>query len=321
MKVLVTGASGFVGSAVVRQLKRDGFYQVHRAVRNCILNDDTSDTFVVGDINGETDWSTALVGVDVVVHTAARVHMMQERAVDPLMAFRRVNLDGSVNLAMQAARAGVRRLIFISSVKVNGEVTELGKPFRPDDSIIKPTDPYGISKYEAELALREIGSRTGMEITIIRPVLVYGPGVRANFQNMMRWIDRRVPLPLGAVRNNLRSLVSLGNLSDLIVHCIWHPAAAGNVFFAADGEDVSTADLILKVGSALGRPPRLIAIPPLILQVGASLIGRTAVVQRLCGSLQVDISDNLRLLQWRPPISMDDALIETASAFRVSGLR
>ena len=321
MRVLVTGANGFVGAAAVRRLLQGGTCEVRRALRSATpaAHDPSAgpDTVAVGDIDGATDWRAALDGVDVVVHTAARVHMMRESASDPLTAFRRVNTEGSLNLARQTVDAGVRRLVFISSVKVNGEATPPGQPFRPQDPALRPDDPYGISKFEAEQGLREVAAATGLEIVVIRPVLVYGPGVRANFESMMKWVARGVPLPLGAIRANRRSLVGIDNLADLIACCAVHPAAAGEVFFAADGEDVSTTELLTRVGTALGKPARLLPAPAELLQAGARLIGRGADAQRLCGSLQVDISTNARLLGWHPPFSLDVGLKQTAEAFRV----
>lgn len=322
MRVLVTGANGFVGAATVRCLLQGGACEVRRALRSITpaAHDPSGapDKVAVGDIDGATDWRAALEGLDVVVHTAARVHMMRETEADPLAAFRRVNTEGSMNLARQAARAGVRRLVFISSVKVNGEATPPGQPFRPQDPALRPDDPYGISKFEAEQGLREVAAATGLEVVVIRPVMVYGPGVRANFESMMKWVARGVPLPLGAIHANRRSLVGLDNLADLIACCVRHPAASGQVFFAADGEDVSTTELLTRVGAALGKPARLLPVPPALLQAGARLAGQGPVAQRLCGSLQVDISANVQVLGWRPPFSLAAGLEQTASAFRAA---
>jgi nucleoside-diphosphate-sugar epimerase len=277
MRVLVAGANGFVGAAAVRRLQQGGACEVRRALRSAAPAVPATSAAADNVAVGATDWHAALEGVDVVVHTAARVHMMRETESDPLAAFRRVNTEGSVNLARQAARAGVRRLVFISSVKVNGEATPPGQPFRPQDPALRPDDPYGISKFEAEQGLREVAAATGLEVVVIRPVLVYGPGVRANFESMMKWVARGVPLPLGAIRANRRSLVGLDNLADLITCCATHPSAAGQVFFAADGEDVSTMELLTRVGAALGKSTRLLPVPPALLQAGARLAGRGAV--------------------------------------------
>jgi UDP-N-acetyl-alpha-D-quinovosamine dehydrogenase len=253
------------------------------------------------------DWSAALRGVNAVVHCAARVHLMNETEPDTLAAFRKVNVDGTLNLAQQAARAGVSRFVFISSIKVNGESTMHGRAYTADD-VPAPEDAYGISKTEAETGLRHLGKQAAMEITIIRPVLVYGPGVKANFLSMMRWVRSGVPLPLGCVTENLRSMVALDNLVDLILTCVDHPKAANQTFLVSDGEDVSTVGLLRRMGTAMGCPVRLFPVPVWLLKLAARLLGRNGIAQRLCGSLQVDITKTRALLGWAPPVSMDEAL-------------
>lgn len=312
--LLLTGPTGFLGTALARRLVDDACYQLVVAVRrkaaNLVLG---SQSILVGDLEANTDWMSALLGIEVVIHTAARVHIMNDSANDPLTEFRKVNVDGTLNLARQAAIAGVKRFIFISSIKVNGELTVLGRPFTADDQP-GPVDPYGISKWEAELGLLKLAKETGMEIVIIRPPLVYGPGVKANFQAMMNWIRKGVPLPLGAIHNK-RSLLALDNLVDLIITCIKHPAAANQIFLASDGEDLSTTELMKRVGYALGKPARLVSVPASIINIAARLLGKRGVSQRLLGSLQVDVTKTRDLLNWHPPVSVDEALQKTAQAF------
>ncbi|MNJ47124.1 GDP-6-deoxy-D-mannose reductase [compost metagenome] len=238
---------------------------------------------------------------------------MRESEQDPLQAFRRINVDATLNLARQAASLGVRRFVFISSIKVNGESTVAGRPYTADDSPM-PTDPYGISKCEAEQGLMQLAAETGMEVVVIRPVLVYGPGVAANFLGMMRWLYRAVPLPFGAI-DNRRSLVYIDNLVDLIATCIKHPAAANQVFLASDGNDVSTSDLLRQLGAALGKPSRLVSVPQGLLVVLARLAGRGDLAQRLFGSLQVSIDKNRTLLGWEPPVTLEQGLKSTAQYF------
>jgi len=308
--ILVTGATGFVGKAVCASLV--SFRPVRVAVRNSAVQGLPDGVEVTQKLLlHDQDWSDALVGVNVVLHCAARVHVMNEAAADPLAEFRRVNVDGTLRLASQAAGAGVKRFVFISSIKVNGEQTRVGEPFTADEQA-NPGDPYGVSKMEAENGLRKLAQETGMEVVIIRPPLVYGPGVKANFLAMMRWLWRGLPLPLGAIAENRRSLVGLDNLVDFIGLCIDHPAAANQTFLVSDGEDLSTAALLQRMGIALGRPARLIPVPASFLRLGAILLGRPGVAQRLCGSLAVDITKTRELLGWSPPVSVDEGLRRTA---------
>lgn len=312
--LLVSGANGFIGKQLCAELSRQG-QSVRAAVRlarpgNLLEN---VATVSIGEINGETDWTDALHGVKVVIHLAARVHVMKTNASSRLDELHKVNIDGAWNLARQAHDAGVQRFIFISSIKVNGESTPFGQPYTTEHQPA-PIDPYGISKCEAEDALRQLADETGMELVIIRPPLVYGPGVKANFHSMMYWLNKGIPLPLGSIQNK-RSFVALDNLIDLIITCIDHPAAANQTFLAGDGEDLSTTELLQRLGKALGKPARLFSMPIWALTVGATVLGRRDMAQRLCNSLQVDISKACDLLGWQPPVSVDDALKKTAAAF------
>lgn len=302
-QTLVTGASGFIGRALVARFREEG-----RAVLGVVRSAHPNSGFVQGPpLEQQGDWSGLLQSCAVVVHLAARVYVMNAPGKGQLEAFRRTNVDGTLMLARQAAATGVKRFVLASSVKVNGEQTDPGCLFVPHDSPA-PNDAYGISKAEAEAGLKAIAAETGMEVVIIRPPLVYGPGVKGNFAAMMRAVAHGLPLPFGAVTDNRRSLVGLDNLVDLIVTCIDHPAAANQTLMVSDGEDLSTADLLRRLGVAMGKPARLLNIPPALLGAAAAMIGKRAIGQRLLGNLQVDISDTCRTLGWKPPISVDEGL-------------
>lgn len=311
-RVMVTGASGFVGEAVVYRLLLDRRHTPIAASRGRTRLDGLCQ--VVPFELGGVVTMPSLIGVEVVVHAAARVHVMNDQADDVLAEFRRINVDGTVSLARSAAAAGVKRFIFISSIKVNGESTEPGKPFRADLKP-QPMDPYGVSKMEAELALKDVAKETGIEVVIVRPPLVYGPGVKANFLSMMRWLDRGVVLPFGAIGNR-RSLVAIGNLVDLLVTCIDHPAAAGHTFLVSDDSDMSTTQLLDNMATALGKKARLLPLPVWLLKTVASSFGKQSVAQRLCASLQVDISKTRQVLGWFPPVSVGKALRQTAGYYQ-----
>lgn len=263
-------------------------------------------------LSATTDWMTALQGVDAVVHCAARVHQMGD-GQSALPLYRETNVAGTLQLARQAAQAGVKRFVFLSSVKVNGESTQPGQPFQPTISTL-PDDPYGLSKYEAEQGLLQLAQETGLEVVIIRPPLVYGPGVKANFRAMMRWVNQGIPLPLAAI-NNQRSLVFVDNLADLILLSLRHPQAAGRVWMVSDNHDVSTAELLTDIAAALGVKCRSWSLPPAILKTVARLSGKSAVADRLLGSLQVDISETEQLLGWKPVVPYSQAIKATAQAF------
>lgn len=311
LSVLVTGASGFVGRALVGRLSSDvRCLQVRAASRQGEVYDALVQGFRAPDLGANADWHGALRGVQAVFHCAARVHVMNEQSADPLVEFRRVNVEGTLQLARQAVEAGVRRFIFVSSIKVNGEQTLPGKAFCADDES-QAVDPYGISKREAEDGLLALSTETGLEVVIVRPPLIYGPGVKANFLSMLNWLSKGIPLPFGAI-NNRRSLVALDNLVDLLVHCLTHPAAPGQRFLVSDGEDLSTTELLRRLGQALGRPARLLPVPQGLIKVAALLVGRADLSQRICGSLQVNIDKTRELLDWAPLVSVDQALAKTA---------
>jgi nucleoside-diphosphate-sugar epimerase len=311
----VTGASGFVGRAVVSELLERGV-AVTAAVRREAAFPPQCVAVRVGNIDASTDWTAAIKGCDTIVHCAARVHVMQETASDPLDEFRATNVHGTLRLANQASGAGVRRFIFISSVKVNGEFTLPDAPFTERDTPA-PAGPYGVSKWEAEQRLQSVAAERGLELVIVRPPLVYGPGVRANFLSMSRWLLRGIPLPFASVTSNRRSLVALDNLVDLILACANRSAAAGETFLAGDGDDLSTAELLRRTATALGVRARLLPVPESVLARGAALLGRADLWQRLGGSLQVSTRHACATLDWKPPVTVDEGLRRAVADLRV----
>ena len=300
MKILLTGAAGFVGSYLLTQLKD---IDVSLILRN---KDVAGYKTRIADLNESIDLSNELNGVDVVIHCAARAHIMNDTSLNPLEEYRKVNVDATMNLARQGASSGIKRFIYLSSIKVNGEQTVHSHTFKFDD-LPKPEDPYGVSKLEAELGLKEIALETGMELVIIRPPLVYGPGVKGNFASLLKLTMRRLPLPLGLISNK-RSMVSVQNLVDLIVTCIDHPNAANQTFLVSDDEDLSTSDLLRRLGKAARRPARLINIRIGFMRFFAKLVGKETAIDRLTGSLQVDISHTKQILDWKPPFTVDEGL-------------
>lgn len=308
--ILITGATGFVGSALIKRLLRGNI----RPIAAVLAGEDAShlpagiETIIMEPLSDTANYTTLLQGVDTVIHLAARVHVMDDSSSDALAEFRKVNVCGTLQLARAAVMSGVKRLVFISSVKVNGEESAIS--YTPD-SLPEPTDPYGISKLEAEQSLRRIGAETGLEVVILRPPLVYGPGVKANFLNMMKIVSQGIPLPLATVRN-ARSLIYVGNLVDALAVCAAHPAAAGQTFLVSDGEDVSTPDLIRRTAQALGVPVRLFPVPLSLMRLAGSLTGKIPAVSRLTGSLTVDSSRIRQALGWQPPFTMEEGLKKTA---------
>ena len=306
MTILLTGASGFVGNAILKNAQQRGL-KIRPVYRSIDSAKREPYALVVPELDGAADWSQALQGIDVVIHAAARAHIMREDAIDPLAEYRRVNVEGTLNLALQAAAAGVRRVVFISSIKVNGEVTAPGNPFTAGDSPA-PEDAYGVSKAEAEEQLKLLVQETRMTVTMIRPPLIYGPGVKGNFASLISWVRRGLPLPLEGVTNTRRSLVGLDNLVDLILVCAYHPKAANQIFLISDGEDLSTTELLRKIGKALGRPARLLWVPAGVISFIAGLLGKKLIAQRLLSSMQVDIGKTCELLDWKPSVAVDEGL-------------
>ena len=316
--ILVTGANGFIGRILCGMLA-DAGNEVRGSVRDSqhiAVKNPACEYFAVGDIDSNTDWVPALNGMDAVVHLAARVHVMRETAVDPLIEFRRVNVEGTRRLARQAVSLGVKRFVYVSSIKVNGQKT-IDDSFTADN-LPAPQDPYALSKWEAEQVLHQIAGETGLEVVVIRPPLVYGPGVRGNFLRLLRLVDRGLPLPFGSIENR-RSLVSVFNLCDLLRICLEHPKACGEVFLIKDGEDLSTAEIIRRIAKAMHRPCRLVRIPVPLLRLAGALVGRRAEADRLCDSLQMDMEKTRVLLNWTPPVNIAEGLERTVEWFLREG--
>ena len=311
--ILVTGATGFLGSPLITKLAAMGFpvFAMVRSADSAVPDKVTK--VIGGDITTIQNWQPLLQDIDTVIQVAARAHIMNDDVANPLEEFRKMNTEATLHLARQAAEQGIKRFVFISSIKVNGEMTRLREAFKPDDDFV-PDDPYGLSKYEAEQGLLALAKETEMEVVIIRPPLVYGPGVRANFASMMKWVKLGIPLPFGAIHNK-RSFIALDNLISFIIHCIDHPNAANEIFLISDGEDLSTSQLLRKLANAFSRKILLLPIPVSWMSFAARLIGKSDLTDRLFGSLQVDSSKATKLLDWQPVISMDAQLKKTADAF------
>lgn len=313
MNILVTGATGFVGGTLCKALLQAG-YRVHAASRADLASlPGLTSVRRIAELSTFDDWEPVLEGIDTVVHLAARVHIMRDTALDPQAAFDKVNAMATERLARAAAHAGVRRFVYFSSIKVNGESTG-DRPFTESDAPA-PVDPYGRSKLAAERMLAQVSAETGLEIVVLRPALVYGPGVGGNMLRLMRMIDRRIPLPLGSLRNQ-RSMVSVWNLSDATLACLADPRAAGRTFLVSDGEDLSTPRIIQELAVGMGTPVRLLPFPPSLLHAAGLLVGLSAEIERLCGSLRVDASALRGALDWTPPISAIDGLRRTGRAWR-----
>ena len=313
MTILITGATGFLGTNLCHQLIARK-YEIKVAIRSRSISRLPLSLkkyyHIVEEFDYKTRWPDALSGVKSIIHCAARTNLIYKTEDFDLDLYRAVNVEGTKNLAIQAAAAGVKRFIFISSVKVNGEQTFSGSPFTSQDRAL-PQDAYSISKWEAEQALHQVAVKTNLEVVIIRPPLIYGPGVKGNFLSLLRWLNRGIPLPLGAI-NNKRSFVGIDNLIDLIISCIDHPAAVNQVFLVSDAQDISTTEMLKGLGKALEISPRLIPISSSLLKMGAQILGKKDTAQRLLGNLQIDISHTKNTLNWKPIVNLDVGLGKTA---------
>jgi nucleoside-diphosphate-sugar epimerase len=313
-KGLLTGASGFLGKHLAGVLIESGFDIKPVLRKKNELNSDLNSMVVKG-IDSHTDWSTDLDGLDFVIHCAARVHVTDETVEDPLEAFREVNVQGTLALAKAAAKSGIKRFIFISSIKVNGESTTNRSPYKSTDGP-SPNDPYGVTKAEAEKGLKLIAVETGIEVVIIRPPLVYGPDVKANFAAMLKLASTGIPLPFGCINENKRSMVYIGNLISLIVECINNPNAVNQIFLVSDDNDLSTKEFVKGLSAGLGKSGLMLPVPKLFFSVAGKVLGKSAIIDRLCGSLQVDISHTKDTLNWHPPYSVEQGFAATAKYFK-----
>lgn len=313
-RILVTGATGFIGKFLCRRLLVEGWivYGTLRPSEDPVSLVAGVQPVIIEPLGPETSWNKSLAGIDTVIHLAARVHIMADPSADPLNEFRRVNVEGTLKLARDAVKAGVKRFIYISSIKVNGEETSTAYT---QDSLPNPTDPYGISKWESEQGLRQISSETGLEVVIIRPPLAYGPGVKANFLQLMRVVSRGVPLPFASIQNR-RSFIFVENLVDALTRCATHPKAAGQTYLVSDGEDVSTAELIHRIAHALDKRALLFPFPINFMRLAGKALGKSSALDRVFGSLVVDTSKIRSELGWRAPFTMDQGLRETAEWFK-----
>ena len=317
MKILVTGANGFIGQRLCKTLLNAGYF-VRGAVRHfpeglhSLKSSNNAEFVFIDDISQKTNWNVALKGIDCIIHLAARVHITRETSGDPFTVFRKINTEGTSLLARMAAEGGVKRFVFLSTVKVNGESTE-GHPFTERD-VPNPQDDYSISKFEAEQALHNISDATGLEVVIPRPPLVYGPGVKANFLRLLDMANKNIPLPLSLV-NNKRSMIYIGNLVDAIIKCIEHPDAANQTFLVSDGHDISTQELIRIIAKAMGKKARLFPCPVSLLKVIGKAAGKSAEVERLVNSLQIDSTKIRRTLNWTPPFTIEEGTAEAVKGY------
>lgn len=304
--IFITGANGFVGRSLCNEMLKRGL-TFRPASRDASFVSKFPHGVMLDNFGEDTDWRQALAGCKIVVHLAARVPKLNESSCEALLDYERINVNATLSLAKQAAELGVERFIFISSVKVNGESTFLGRPYREND-LLAPEDIYGCSKAKAEDQLKKLVSKSGMELTIIRPPIVYGRGVKGNFLTLLRLVKIGIPIPLGSVTENRRSMISADNLVDFILRCVSHPRAGNNTFFVSDGEDLSTADLLARLGKATNRSVFLFKFPIKLLEFFALIFGMQSVTKRVLGSLQVDIQRSHDILQWSPPVSVDESL-------------